>query len=134
MSGRLSIALTLAAAATAACALDATQEYRYAGPPKRNARGDIIRRADVLVAFRKIHPCPSTGLATGACPGWALDHVVPLACGGVDAVYNLQWLPDALKSSARTAMHKDAWERQVYANPSVYAGPGCTLRVIGGEP
>jgi hypothetical protein len=37
------------------------------------------------------HPCPSTGLPSGACPGYRKDHVVPLACGGPDTVANLQW-------------------------------------------
>jgi hypothetical protein len=28
---------------------------------------------------------------TGACPGYAKDHIVPLACDGPDTVANLQW-------------------------------------------
>ena len=31
-------------------------ETRYCGEPKRNASGEIIRRADVRAAFQKIHP------------------------------------------------------------------------------
>lgn len=73
-------------------------ETRYCGPPKRNASGEIIRRADVLAAFQKIHPCPSTGLKTGSCDGWQKNHVVPLACGGCDEVSNLIWLPVIIKT------------------------------------
>ncbi len=36
-------------------------------------------------AFRRVYPCPTTGETTGSCPGYEVDHVVPLACGGRDA-------------------------------------------------
>lgn len=91
-------------------------ETRYCGEPRRDARGHIVRRSDVMLAFQKIHPCPSTGLPYGACPSWAKDHVIPLACGGCDAVPNMQWLPDSIKSAAG-AFPKDRWERKVYALP-----------------
>lgn len=88
-------------------------EMRYCGPPKRNARARIIRRADVLAAFRSIHACPATALHRGACPGWAIDHVIPLYCGGCDSVSNLQWLPAPIKSGPG-ALPKDRWERRIY--------------------
>ena len=43
-------------------------------------------------AFRKNHPCPSTGKTSGACPGYEVDHRTPLACGGADSPSNMQWL------------------------------------------
>lgn len=91
------------------------EEQRYCGPPARAASGEIKRRADVLAAFRRAHPCPVTGLSTGACTGWAIDHVIPLACGGCDAVSNLQWLPNGLKSVA--VIGKDRFERKIYCAP-----------------
>ena len=91
-------------------------ETRYcATTPHRDADGSISRRADVLRAFRAIHPCPSTGQPRGACPGWNVDHVIPLANGGCDAVGNLQWLPVELKRCAGE-LCKDRWERRVYKN------------------
>ena len=30
-------------------------------------------------------------MATGACPGYVVDHVVPLKRGGADAPENMQW-------------------------------------------
>jgi len=42
--------------------------------------------------FRNYNPCPATGKTKGACPGWHVDHIVPLACGGADKPYNMQWL------------------------------------------
>lgn len=118
------ITLALAAAFLQGCATahaDAINpppllETRYCGAPARNADGSIKRRSDVLTAFQRAHPCPSTGLTTGACPGWAKDHVVPLASCGCDSVSNLQWMPDGLKSAAGT-LAKDRWERKVYVCP-----------------
>jgi hypothetical protein len=40
------------------------------------------RSASVKHEFQLTHPCPSTGLTSGACPGYVKDHIVPLACGG----------------------------------------------------
>lgn len=91
-------------------------ETRCCITPVRTANGDILRRADVLRAFQKSHPCPSTGLTTGACPNWAKDHVIPLVCGGKDEVSNLQWLPLPIKSAAGT-YPKDRWERKINCQP-----------------
>ena len=92
----------------------ALDETRYCGEPKRTAAGRILRRADVLVEFRRLYACPATGRHTGPCKGWAIDHVIPLAVGGCDAVRNLQWLPNKIKSCSGTVC-KDRWERKVYA-------------------
>lgn len=43
-------------------------------------------------AFRAEHPCPATGLLRGACPGWHVDHVLPLCAGGADRPSNMQWI------------------------------------------
>lgn len=79
-------------------------------------RIDDVRQARSMrarQAFKDMHPCPSTGNSHGACPGWAVDHVIPLACDGADAPINMQWLPLAIKSCAGTIC-KDRWERKVY--------------------
>ena len=90
-------------------------ETRYCGEPKRDAKGEIIRRADVLRAFQKIHPCPSTGLTTGACPNWQKNHIVPLACGGCDEVSNLNWLPIIIKVCSFWYCN-DRFELKIYDN------------------
>lgn len=89
----------------------ALEEQRYCGAPTRDAAGVIVRRADVRAAFKRAHPCPSTGLSTGACPDWYMDHPISLACGGCDAVSNLQWLPTAMWKA------KSLWERKIYCDP-----------------
>lgn len=88
-------------------------ETRYCGAPARDKDGSISRSASVLVAFKKLHPCPANRMTAGACPGWAIDHVIPLACGGCDAVRNLQWLKNEIKSCPGLTC-KDRWERLVY--------------------
>ena len=55
-----------------------------------DARSRAARRA-----FVKSHPCPATGKTYGACPGWQVDHIVPLKCGGADSPANMQWLTKA---------------------------------------
>lgn len=42
-------------------------------------------------AFKREHPCPVNGNTKGACPGYVIDHIVPLACGAPDNPINMQW-------------------------------------------
>jgi hypothetical protein len=64
------------------------------------------RSREVTREFQREHPCPSTGLASGPCPGYRKDHIKALACGGPDAVYNMQW------QAVAAARAKDRWERK----------------------
>jgi hypothetical protein len=64
------------------------------------------RSRAVVREFQREHPCPSTGLTSGPCPGYRKDHIVPLACGGPDAASNMQW------QTVAQARAKDAWERK----------------------
>lgn len=104
-------------------------ETRYCGEPARDAvTNTIIRDPKVPAAYRKIHVCPSTGKFTGACPDWSLDHVVPMDNGGCDAVWNMQWLANWLKSCAGYC--KDRWERKINCRPVSEGGTGCVNSVI----
>lgn len=103
----------------------ALTETRYCGAPKRDASGGIIRRADVIAAYKKVHPCPSTGLYGGACPGWALNHNIPLACGGCDAVSNLSFM----RADAKAIV--DSYERKINAaKPPFPDTAACVNKVL----
>ena len=70
----------------------------------RDDRGRIVRSSQAKREFRKMEPCPATGETTGACPGYVIDHIRPLACGGPDDPNNMQW------QSREEAKAKDRWE------------------------
>lgn len=58
---------------------------------RRDSRGRIARSSEAKAEFKRQYPCPSTGKGYGRCPGYVIDHVTPLACGGYDGMPNLQW-------------------------------------------
>lgn len=51
----------------------------------------LARDRSARRAFHRSNPCPSTGRTSGACPGYVVDHVVPLKRGGADSPHNMQW-------------------------------------------
>jgi hypothetical protein len=57
----------------------------------RNRHGRIRRSSAAKHSFERQHPCPSTGRTSGRCPGYVVDHVEPLECGGADSPGNMQW-------------------------------------------
>ena len=57
----------------------------------RDDRGRIERSSSEKAEFKKEQPCPSTDKASGACPGYVVDHVKPLCKGGADKPWNMQW-------------------------------------------
>jgi len=73
---------------------------------KRDSHGKIKRSEAEKDAFKRSHPCPSTGKSSGACPGYVIDHVQPLSKGGTDAPSNMQL------QTTKDAKAKDKWERR----------------------
>lgn len=63
------------------------------------------RSMAVRQQFKNLYPCPSTGESKGRCPGWIIDHIEALACGGADSVSNMMW------QTVEEAKAKDKWER-----------------------
>lgn len=80
----------------------------------RDADGNTLRSQAVVKKFKAVHPCPKTKLSTGPCPEWQVNHVIPLAVGGCDTIFNLQWLPTAIKTCALPTC-VDRFERIIYA-------------------
>lgn len=52
----------------------------------------IPRSAAAKREFQRENPCPATGKPRGKCPGYQIDHIYPLKCGGPDTPANMQWL------------------------------------------
>lgn len=75
------------------------------------AEAKTPRSSSAKTAFKKMQPCPATGSSKGSCPGYVIDHVVPLDCGGADAPENMQW------QTVADAKEKDRWERKDCRRP-----------------
>ena len=58
---------------------------------QRDKHGRIKRSRSARSAFMREHPCPATRRTSGSCPGYVVDHVRALECGGADAPSNMQW-------------------------------------------
>jgi hypothetical protein len=63
------------------------------------------RSYHAIKQFKLDNPCPANGRYKGKCPGYVIDHVKPLACGGLDTPKNMQW------QTEKDAKAKDRWER-----------------------
>ncbi len=62
------------------------------------------RSSSAARAFMMEQPCPTTGRTRYPCPGWVIDHVQALRCGGADHPSNMQW------QTVQAAKEKDRWE------------------------
>jgi hypothetical protein len=65
----------------------------------RDQNGKILRSRDARKAFKK-----GTGFPDGR-PGFVIDHIIPIACGGADVPSNMQW------QTKEAAKAKDKRER-----------------------
>jgi len=70
--------------------------------------GEIVRSRAAVRAFKI-----QTGFPHGR-PGFVVDHVVPLACGGLDKPINMQW------QTIKEGKEKDLWERKNCADWSSF--------------
>src|ERR1700757_2869010 len=66
-----------------------------------------LRSLEVHHAFRAGVPCPSTGETEGPCPGYVVDHFVPLCLGGPDAVANM-WFENEVRSAVKDRIERHA--------------------------
>lgn len=63
-----------------------TKRTTHANRSTHKARSTTAR-----ARFQRANPCPATGKRTGACPGYVVDHKVPIKRGGPDSPANMQW-------------------------------------------
>ena len=76
-------------------------DHSHARPADSKEYRDPAQRR----AFVKANPCPSIEKHTkGSCPGFVVDHIKALACGGLDRPENMQW------QTVVAAKAKDKWE------------------------
>ncbi|POZ49883.1 HNH endonuclease [Methylovulum psychrotolerans] len=71
-----------------------------------SAQAKEQRSYKAKAVFKYMHPCPANGHKSGACPGYVIDHIQALACGGADAPENMQW------QTVEEGKAKDKWERK----------------------
>jgi hypothetical protein len=58
---------------------------------QRDKHGKIKRSGAAKSAFERQSPCPSSRKTSGRCPGYVVDHMTALECGGADTPSNMQW-------------------------------------------
>lgn len=73
-----------------------------------DAFGATARSAHTRSLFHKANACPSTGKFTGACPGWVMDHLKSLRCGGKDVPENLWWQTIA-EAKVKDGQEAECW-------------------------
>jgi hypothetical protein len=76
---------------------------------KHGSNGRIERSTTAKSDFKRDNPCPETHQSTGPCPGYVIDHIVPLSMGGCDHPNNMQW------QTTGEAKKKDKTERGGHA-------------------
>jgi hypothetical protein len=84
--------------------LGMARNSNYCHTCERTPSGKIKRSNEAKSEFKQSNPCPSTGLSSGSCRGYVIDHVTPLKRGGADNPENMQW------QTREQAKEKDKWE------------------------
>ena len=69
----------------------AAEGYTVDSSVRVSSHGKIKRSAAAKDDFKREQPCPFNGKTSGSCPGYVIDHVNPLECGGADNPSNMQW-------------------------------------------
>lgn len=70
--------------------------------------------------FEQSTPCPSTGVTTGKCQDYVIDHKLPLCAGFPDSANNMVW------EELRESMVKDQEERAFCAKVKAGKVPATT--------
>jgi hypothetical protein len=70
----LAMVTSVAAKSTSGHASTYTRHSQAVPGVKRDSHGRIERSSSARSSFQHSHPCPSTGKASGACPGYVVDR------------------------------------------------------------
>lgn len=91
------------------------------------ASAETHRSAKAVRDFRASHPCPATGKVEKACPGYVVDHIIPLCvCAHETRCLNTLDKPDNMQWQAvADAKRKDRIEVTACRNA---AGKICTVQ------
>ena len=68
----------------------ATSPMGSCTPTVQRDKHGRIKTEPAKAAFEREHPCPSTGKTSARCPGYVVDYVLALECGGPDGPNNMQ--------------------------------------------
>ena len=85
--------------------LSAQAHRDIACEPARDKHGRIARSAAAVAQFKRANPCPAGGKIARRCPGYVVDHIIPLCACGADTPANMQW------QDAMAGRQKDVLER-----------------------
>lgn len=69
----------------------------------------IVRSTTEITHFKKHNVCPSTHTYSTSCPGYVVDHAMPLCLGGSDKEDNMQY------QEYKDSLKKDAAEKTICA-------------------
>lgn len=100
----------IALLALASCSIQPAQASAAAAAAAvaaASAAATSTRHASTVREFRKTHACPATGKVQTTCPGYVVDHIIPLCAGGTDTVDNMMFQTTA------DSYRKDVQERAI---------------------
>jgi len=83
-------------------------EYQPVTPAHDRGHADASHRSTAAkLELKRLNPCTTNGERRGSCPGYVIDHIVPLCAGGPDEPKNMQW------QTVEDAKRKDREEQRM---------------------
>ena len=86
--------------------------------------GSQERSSEARAEFKRLNPCPETNKRRGPCPGYVIDHIKAIACGGADDPSNMQWQTEP-ESKAKDGKERIGCTTNFKAQDANHTLPGC---------